>query len=285
MSVIIALFQAILQSIGWLIPISEYGHASVYHDFAGRADGSVAAITGVIHIGIAIGIVLAMLKLFVKLSAEFAGCTVDLAKRDFSYKARPARKFMLMTLVSFVPMILWLVPIGKFGFLYKVLKSTGYNGTLFDDGIFLALTGGLLLLAARQMSLEKTNKPVSLSAAITVGALSLLFVPVSGLSLVGGAFAVLIMFGVSKKLALRYCLVMSVPVLLVKGIVEICVSAYKADAVQIVISLVISVIASFVCVRALKIIINKGYLKYIGIYDLGIGAIVFVIGIIQLIVR
>jgi undecaprenyl pyrophosphate phosphatase UppP len=60
MSILTAIVQAILQAVTWILPISESGHSSIFHDFAGRVSDSCAAITGVIHIGIAIGIVICL---------------------------------------------------------------------------------------------------------------------------------------------------------------------------------------------------------------------------------
>ena len=67
MSVLNAVFQALVRALTWVFPLSESGHLGVLNDFSGRADGSVYALTGVIHIGIALGIVLAMYRLFFQL--------------------------------------------------------------------------------------------------------------------------------------------------------------------------------------------------------------------------
>ena len=286
MSVITSIVQAILQSIAWIIPISESGHSAIYHDFASKADGYVAALTGVIHIGIAVGILVACLKMTVRMSKEFVSCAGDVVKRNFSYReARPARKFMLMLMLCFAPMLLWLIPIGKNGMLYEVLRRTNFNGTLLDTGIFFAVTGGLLLLALRQLTLEKNTKNMTVISAVTVGIVSLVLVPVTGLSLIGGVFSLLILMGVSKKQAVNFSLLMSVPILIVMGIIEIVTAAYKVTLVQIILALIFSVACSFVCTRVFKWLINKNTIKYVAYYDLFMGGIVAVIGIVQLIIR
>lgn len=283
MSVLTAIFQAILQGIAWILPISESAHSSMYHDFAGSGTGACSVLTGVVHISMAIGIIFASYKLFIKLFREFCGTVSDLFTKNLSGSSKkPARSFMYMTLVSFVPMILWLIPIGKNGFLYSVLRKTGYNGTLLDDGIFLAVTGVLVLLTARQLSLSKNNKNVNLISAIAVGVCSVLFVPVSGLSLTAGVFAVLMILGVSKKLAFRYTLVMSVPTLMVMGIIEICMATVPADAVSIILGIVLSIITSFFAVKIIKWLINQNKIKFFGIYDIAVGVIILVIGIFEL---
>ncbi len=286
MSFITAILNAILQAIGWLLPISESGHSSIYHDFAGISDGYVWRVTGIVHIGIALGILLASFSIFKRLSLEFFGAGKELFKRQLKIKeASPARKMLYMVMLSFLPMLLWLIPIKPYGLLYKLLRSFSYNGTILDEGLFIAFIGLLVFLAVKQMNVSRNDKPVSLIPALVVGFSSVILIPVAGMSLTAGVFTILILFGVTKKIAYRYCLVMSVPVLLVMGIVEAVTAVYAAGVVEIILALVFSVVASFVCTRVLKFIIAKSYLAYFSYYDLALGAVAAVIGAIQLIVR
>lgn len=192
---------------------------------------------------------------------------------------------MYMTLISFCPMLLWLIPCGKYGFLYNVLRMTQFNMTLLDDGLFLAITGAMLIVASFEITKSRISKQVSIVAAVVIGALSVFLIPVSGFSFVGVVFAVLVLFGVNKKLALNYGLVMSVPVLVVSGIVEICISVTHVGVASVIIGLVISIVSAFFSVVFLKFFVNKGYLKYFGIYDVSVGAIIFIVGIFELIFR
>lgn len=286
MSVIISILQSIFQTIGWIMPISESGHSTIYHTFAGRADGSFASVTGAVHIGIAIGITVAMLKFFITLTKDFFGCGVDLVQRRFSYReAKPARVFMLMTLISFALMVFWLLPLGSKGFLFTALSRTAYNGTLIDDGIFLAITGALVFFASRQLENGNNNKTLSIVPAVIVGVASLFLVPVSGLSLIGGVWAILVLFGISRKLAYRYAFVMSVPVLLVMGIVQLATAEYKSSIAEIIIALILSAGCAFLLTRVFKNAVKKGLMKYIATYEFGIAGITLLIGIIQFLTR
>ncbi|MDE6125052.1 MAG: undecaprenyl-diphosphate phosphatase, partial [Eubacterium sp.] len=71
MSIITAIFQAIGQALTFIFPISESGHSAVFHDFSSRYSGSCSELTGLIHIGIAIGIIAAFYKVFISLIMEF----------------------------------------------------------------------------------------------------------------------------------------------------------------------------------------------------------------------
>ena len=286
MSVLTSIFQAIFQSITWLLFTSESAYSSIFHDFTGRFTGECSALTGVVHIGIAIGICISAYKIMITNSAEFVSTALELVTKKKPFKSpKPSREFMYMTVVSFLPMILWMIPTGKSGFLYNLLRMTGFNKTLLDDGIFLAITGALLLLAFKQHSVNPGQKRVTLVPALVVGFSSLLLVPVSGLSLVAGVAAILILFGISDKLVYRYCVSLSVPTLLVMGIIEVCVSTTPATVVQNIIGILLSAVVAFFCTRVFRFLLEKAYYNYFGIYNLGLGAIVAVIGIVELFIR
>jgi undecaprenyl-diphosphatase len=286
MSILTAIVQAIVQALSWVLPISESGHSALFHDFAGRATGSCSAITGVIHIGIAVGIIVASYKTFLSLSKEFVFTFKDLFTKKLKGSSKsPARSFMYMTLISFVPMILWAIPTGKNGLLFNLFRKTGFNGTLLDEGIFFIVTGLLVLASAKQLTLARNDKNATVASAIAIGVVSVFLVPLSGLSLIAGIFAVSMLFGVSKKQSFVYSLVISVPVLVVMGIIEICTAVTSAGVVSIILGLIISVLVTFFAVKLFKWMIDTYKIKYFGIYDIGIGVISAVIGIFELILK
>ena len=286
MSILTAIFQAIFQAITFILPISENGHSSMFHDFAGRVDSSPAALTGIIHIGIGIGIIIAMYKIFLSLFNEFFFTIGDIFKKQLkAAPPKPARKFMYYTLLSFAPMILWLIPLGKKGFLYNLLRSSGFNGNLLDDGLFFVATGVLIIFAAKQVMLSRNNKNINLIYALIIGAASLILVPVAGLSFIGGVFCILMLLGVSKKVSLRYAFVLSPPVLITMGIIEIITSANPAGIAAIIIALILSAAVSFFCVRLFRWIVDNDKLKYFGYYDIALGVIAAVIGVFELILK
>ena len=93
------------------------------------------------------------------------------------------------------------------------------------------------------------------------------------------------MFGVRTKQALNFTFVLSFPVFLVSGIVEAVTNEVKADALSVIVGLVVSAALSFLAVKVFRILTIKKQLKYFGIYDISFGVIAAVIGIFQLILR
>lgn len=139
-----AIFQAVAQAVTWVLPVSESGHSAIFHDFSGRFSGNGSELTGLVHIGIALGIFLVFIKLFVRLFGEFIAFFKDaFAKQNPFVNPGGVRRFMFGTVLGFLPMVLLLVPAGKYGNVYGLFRSMGYNGTLLDEGVFSPSQAGL----------------------------------------------------------------------------------------------------------------------------------------------
>lgn len=285
MSVLTAIFQAIGQALTWIFPISESGHSAIFHNFSGRFTNACSQLTGVIHIGIAIGLFIAFFKLFKMLFANFIAAWGEIFQKKLDVKnTKPARSFMYMTLLSFVPLVFYAIPAGKYGNVYNVFHRTSYNETLLGEGICLLLTG-VLVIAAVSLGDKKLNplpKPVQ---SVIIGLIVFLALATSGCSVMGAVFCIGIIIGMSEKSSLRYSVVMSVMVLLVMGITELCVAVTKVSVLSAAIALVVSTASAFIASKLLIFVIKNKQLKLFGIYDAAIGLICLVIGIFQLVIK
>lgn len=285
MWILTAIFQAIGQALTWVFPISESGHSAIFHNFSGRYTNACSQLTGVIHIGIAIGIIIAFYKMFFSLFKNFFGGWNDLFHKKLDVKKSSSqRKFMYMTILSFVPMIFYLIPAGKYGNVYQVFNRTSYNDIILGEGICIALTGVLLMIT--ESMLDKKNKAMPpIAQALIIGIVAFLAVPTAGCSLVAGVFCVAVLLGMSDKYALRYSMVLSTMVLLVMGIIEICVGITKIHMISAVLGLIISAAVTFFCVKVLLFVIKNKALKYFAWYDIVLGFICLIIGIFEIVTK
>ncbi|MCC8074251.1 MAG: undecaprenyl-diphosphate phosphatase [Clostridiales bacterium] len=284
MSILTAIFQAIAQALSFILPISESGHSAIFHTFSGRYTDACSQLTGVIHIGIAIGIFIACFKLFINQFKNFFASWNDLFHKRFGVKnAKTSRKFMYMTLCSLAILILFLIPTGNGGNLFELFNCLSYNSTLLDEGICTALLGAMLF------AVTYYNKPSpkihDIVRALILGVTAFFAISLSGSSLIVGIFAVGVLIGLNEKNALRYSLVMSVPVLLITGITELVVGVTKVSVLSAIIAVVISVVVTFFAVKLLKYIIKNRWLIYFAIYDVAIGIICLIIGIFQIAIK
>lgn len=285
MSILTAIFQAIGQALTWIFPISESGHSAIFHIFSGRFTNACSQLTGVIHIGIAVGILIAFFKMFIKLFSEFFRGWNELFHKRLDVKgSSPFRSFMYMTILSFAMLILYVIPAGKHGNLFMLLHRASYNETLLGEGICFALTGLLIYVTSGRLNAKINPLPRPVQA-LLIGFIAMLAIPTAGCSLVAGVFCIAVLSGMSYKIAYRYSMVMSVMVLIVAGITELCIAVTPVKILPAIIALVISAACSFLFVRLFTYVIKNRMLKYIGWYDLALGVICLVVGIFQIIIK
>lgn len=285
MWIITAIFQAIGQALTWILPVSESGHSAIFHTFSQRYTGACSQLTGFIHIGIAIGIIAVFYKLFFYLAKSFFGAWNELFHKKLDLKHPTSqRSFMLMTILSFALMIFYLIPAGKYGNVYGFFNITSHNESLLGEGIFIALTGVLLMVT--QSMFDKRSKPLpNFAKALILGLVAFIAVPTGGCSLVACVFCVAILLGMSDKYALRYSMVMSVMVLLVRGIIEICVAVTTVNVVGALIAIVVAAAVTFFAIKIMLYIIKIRALNFFAWYDIALGAVCLVTGVFQLILK
>lgn len=285
MSFLTAIFQAVGQALTWIFPVSESGHSAIFHNFSGRFTDACSQLTGVIHIGIAIGLFAAFFKVFIALFKNFFGTWGDIFHKNLDLKnVKPSRNFMYMTILSFVPMILYFIPVGKGENIYSLIHSVTYNITLLDEGAFFVVTASLLILAATYGG--KIKKPLPPAAqSIIIGVAVFFALPLGGLSLTGIILCLCMLTGLSDRNSLRYSAVMSVVILLITGIIELCTAVTDVGIAAAIIAIIISAVSAFFSARLMSFVLKKRLLNYFGIYNAVVGLVCIVIGSFQLIVK
>lgn len=288
LSIITAIFQAIGQALTFIFPISESGHSAIFHNFAARNSGEVSELTGLIHIGIAIGIIIAFYSVFIRNFIEIVNSFKEIFSKDLKFRrASNSRKFVYFVLISFVPMLLYLIPVGKKGNIYQVLNMLSYDSNLLSEGIAFIITATVLLFASLTMQKNKENRGNQLSIPVVIILAVLIFIalPISGMSLSAIIISAAVLCNVNKNIAFRYFISVSVPVLIVKGIIEIVICASYVTIITGIVAVVVSAAAAYFLSKLFKAVVSNMFLKYFSYYDYAIGAIAIVIGIVQLIIK
>lgn len=284
LSIITAIFQAIGQALTFILPISESGHSAIFHDFASRYSGASSELTGLIHIGIAIGILIAFYKVFLRLFVEFFNTGKEIFTKNFNLKkSTNSRKFMYYTLIAYIPMLFYFIPAGKKGNVFQMLDFLSHDENLLCEGIGFLICAVLLLLAYFTLQKKQKGNQLSLPVAILLSFILFMAIPVPGLSLSAMLISAAVICGINKNISFRYFISVSVPVLLVKGIIEIVTCVTYVNILTGVIGVVIAAVCAFFVSKFLKVIISNMYLKYFSYYNFAVGTIAAVIGIVQLI--
>lgn len=286
MSILTAIFQAIGQAVTFLLPVSESGHSAIFHDFAGRYSNTCSELTGLVHIGIAIGILIAFYKVFIKLIYEFFSGWSEVFKKKLNVReSTNSRKFMYLTLIPYILMPFYFIPLGEKGNIYSLLNSVSYDGNVLSEGICFLIMAALLLLTSYKLSKNEKGNPLGLPFAVMVSVLLFITIPVAGFSMPVIVICLPILCGVNKKVSFRYFVSLAVPFLIIFGIAEIIKCVTYVTIIEGVIAVVLAGAVSYFCSKLLLYIVSKNYLKYFSYYDFAIGGVAVIAGIIELIIN
>lgn len=286
MEVLKALLLGIVQGITEFLPISSSGHLSLFRHFFNVEADTAGLFSAMLHIGTLVAILLMFYKPVYELFEEFLLCIRDIFKGKFTFnlnKMSPTRRMLFMFVISCVPLLLLLIPTGKDTVLMDSVEVFSSDDSILAEGICFMITGFLLILGTTLNGNYKKMKNVSPVSALAIGVAQFFAACFPGISRSGSTISAALACGVSKKNAVRYSFILSVPAVLASGLVKF-KDAMEADVIIPVIPLVVGVIASAVtgvfAIKILQIMIKKDLFKYFGYYCLALGFIVTIVSAI-----
>lgn len=283
MEVLKALLLGIVQGITEFLPISSSGHLSLFRHFFNVEADTAGLFSAMLHIGTLVAILLMFYKPVYELFEEFLLCIRDIFKGKFTFnlnKMSPTRRMLFMFVISCVPLLLLLIPTGKDTVLMDSVEVFSSDDSILAEGICFMITGFLLILGTTLNGNYKKMKNVSPVSALAIGVAQFFAACFPGISRSGSTISAALACGVSKKNAVRYSFILSVPAVLASGLVKF-KDAMEADVIIPVFPLVVGVIASAVtgvfAIKILQIMIKKDLFKYFGYYCLALGFIVTIV--------
>lgn len=286
MEVLKALLLGIVQGITEFLPISSSGHLSLFRHFFNVEADTAGLFSAMLHIGTLVAILLMFYKPVYELFEEFLLCIRDIFKGKFTFnlnKMSPTRRMLFMFVISCVPLLLLLIPTGKDTVLMDSVEVFSSDDSILAEGICFMITGFLLILGTTLNGNYRKMKNVSPVSALAIGVAQFFAACFPGISRSGSTISAALACGVSKKNAVRYSFILSVPAVLASGLVKF-KDAMEADVIIPVIPLVVGVIASAVtgvfAIKILQIMIKKDLFKYFGYYCLALGFIVTIVSAI-----
>lgn len=91
----------------------------------------------------------------------------------------------------------------------------------------------------------------------------------------------LALFGINKKIAFRYFISLSVPILLVRGIIEIALCVTYINIVAGIIGVIIAIVFSFFISKLSLYLLKNNFYKFFSYYGFAVGGLSVIIGIIE----
>lgn len=286
-----ALLLGIIQGVTEFLPISSSGHMSLFRHFTGMNPEGAGLFSAILHIGTLVAIFIVFYKPIYELFIEFFACIKDIFSRKFSFKLKDmstTRRMLMMFIVSCIPLLLLLIPVGNGKNLMDVVGVFGSDNSIKAEGICFMVTGFLLLFGTYISESTQRFKKISPFSAVLIGIAQFFAACFPGISRSGSTVSAALCCRMSKKNAVRYSFILSIPAVLASGLVEF-KDAMEGTEIIPVSSLLVGVIASAVvgvfAIKLLQILIKKNWFKYFGYYCLALGFIVTIIGAVEVFIK
>ncbi len=286
-----ALLLGIIQGVTEFLPISSSGHMSLFRHFTSMNPEGAGLFSAMLHIGTLVAIFIVFYKPIYELFIEFFACIKDIFSKKFSFKLKDmstTRRMLMMFIVSCIPLLLLLIPVGNGKNLMDVVGVFGSDNSIKAEGICFMVTGFLLLLGTYISESTQRFKKISPFSAVLIGIAQFFAACFPGISRSGSTVSAALCCRMSKKNAVRYSFILSIPAVLASGLVEF-KDAMEGTEIIPVSSLLVGVIASAVvgvfAIKLLQILIKKNWFKYFGYYCLALGFIVTIIGAVEVFIK
>ena len=275
-----AIVLGIIQGVAEFLPISSSGHLKIIERIMGLGDveGNFAFFDVMLHFGTLVAVFIAYRKDIAELLSELLSM-IHLKKRPQGQHADiPARRLMLMIVVSLLPLFLILPFKSKIEAL-----GTGEHGMEFI-GAALIVTGMLLYFSDRFAKGRKNEKNMTVVDALLVGAAQAVAV-VPGLSRSGTTISAGMARGFDRTFAVRFSFLMSIPTVLAATLLQV------IDAVQVglgglsiwvcLLGMVVAGVCGYFAFRLLKFIAEKNRFGAFAYYCWAAGLVALILSLVS----
>lgn len=271
-SVILGLIQGITE----FLPISSSGHLAIAEHLLHTTGTKTPEFFDVLlHLGTLVAVFVAYWSDIRDMIGELIAGARDLARRSTPNPVPPARRLILLIIVSTLPLFA-VLPVKK---LVEGLADNMY----FVAGALL-VTGCLLFASDRVKKGRKTEKSATLLDALVVG-IGQAIATCPGISRSGTTITAGCFVGFDRKFAVRYSFLMSIPAILGANILSL-KDAFEAgiiwaDVPVYLVGVAVAAVVGYACIRLLKMIAEKGRFGFFAYYCWIVGALTLVMTLVQ----
>lgn len=271
-SVILGLIQGITE----FLPISSSGHLAIAEHLLHTTGTKTPEFFDVLlHLGTLVAVFVAYWSDIRDMIGELIAGARDLARRSTPNPVPPARRLILLIIVSTLPLFV-VLPVKD------LVESLGDN-MYFVAGALL-VTGCLLFASDRVKKGRKTEKSATLLDALVVG-IGQAIATCPGISRSGTTITAGCFVGFERKFAVRYSFLMSIPAILGANILSL-KDAFEAgiiwaDVPVYLVGVAVAAVVGYACIRLLKMIAEKGRFGFFAYYCWIVGALTLVMTLVQ----
>ena len=278
MSVIHAIILGIIQGITEFLPVSSFGHLCAVQDLLGGSRGSGVLFEVMLHLGTMIALIFVFRKDIKKIGIELIGnANIFLYNRRTGKNLTYAkivsgtyRKLTALIFVSTIPTIL-------IGYQCKRLVVRSASSHMFS-GIGILLTGVILLVVDySNINGNKGTREANFGDAMWMGICQGISV-LPGLSRFGLTISAGLFCGLSRKFAVKYSLLMSIPAVIGAFFVEAgeftAVSMTVGKGFTYILGMIVAGVTGYLVIRFMLKLSNQVRLRYFAFYSFAAGILI-----------
>ena len=284
-----AIGLGIVQGLTEFLPISSSGHLSVFQfimNKGGESGESSNLLSVLLHMGTLLAVFIVYYKTIWEMILEAFKAIKDIFTGKFSFKnMNDTRKMLVMMIVSCVPLLLLLVPIGNDNMLMDFLGGLSEDKDIIVEGCCFLFTAVLLLTGTRISKKMQKPKSIDTKRAFGVGFAQFLAAGFPGISRSGSTISTGMMLGIDKEYMVRYSFILGIPAILAANVMEIKDAVETNADVNIgaaIVGILTAAVVGFLAIKILEWLVKKDKFKFFGYYCLVLGPIVIILGIIKL---
>lgn len=260
MTVGLAILLGLVQGLTEFLPVSSSGHLVLVQTFFGGSnpEADYMLFDVLLHFGTLVSVFIAFWGDIRELFVEFFGWVRD----GFQLRNRPYRRFIVMVLITILPMF----PV----LLVKDKLEELFSNTLFV-GCALLVTALVLLLSERAPRLHKDAGSANWLDAFLVGCAQAVAV-VPGISRSGSTICAGLFRGFSRDFAVRFAFIMSLPVVFGANLLEVSDAIAQAEVSSgipiylYILGIAVAMVSGLLAIRLIRLVTNKGHFRPFVVY-------------------
>ncbi len=277
MTVLDAIWQAIIQGLTEFLPVSSSGHLSLYQHFTGNNGEGALMFSALLHLGTLAAVCVVFWRQIAALIKEFGAMIKDIATANFSFKnMAPERRLIFMFIISTAVLIPFYIFKGFF-------ESFAEDSSILAEGICFLYTAAILMMADLSEKGRKRMQDLRTPDAVRIGffqAIALL----PGVSRSGSTISAGIFSGLKREEAVSYSFILGIPAILGGGLTELIDGVKqetKPGVLPCIIGVIVAALVGFGAIKLVQWLIKGDKFKYFAFYTAALGIIVIIISIIE----
>jgi undecaprenyl-diphosphatase len=271
-----AVFCGIIQGLTEFLPVSSSGHLALAHTFFGMADVEThLSFDILLHFATLIVVFVVYHKDIFDLCAAFVTmpCKLMRGKLGISALSETERMALLLVLAT--------IPLAGGLFLKDFSECLSAYPRVVGAMLIL---NGVLLWATDRLANREGKDLLSAKGALGVGIFQLC-ATFPGISRSGSTISGGMLFGLSRKNAVKFSFLMSIPAILGANILSIADALETginwAELPMYLVGVVVAAVTGYLCIRLLKMIAGKGKFGFFAYYCWAVGVLTLVMNVIR----